>query len=128
MPDLDLDCPDCATIAKADGDILPPACAAHGGGRMLSKIAAEKIWQILVEEEILYDNDSGRSDFLYHQTREQCSEFRLLSSSLSFGAKFRNKGSVWVVDIYPEDSSPAKVAKLAKTNARLAVLYTKLSK
>lgn len=24
-------CPDCARIAEEDGDILPPACAAHGG-------------------------------------------------------------------------------------------------
>lgn len=31
VPVTEIECPDCRRIAEKDGDILPPACFAHGG-------------------------------------------------------------------------------------------------
>jgi hypothetical protein len=95
---------------------------------MLTENQAAAIWQILVETCGASPRTEDEADFVYHQIREDCREWRFCGS-LGFGGKFRIRasierpGSEWKVDCYSEDETPQRRRMVKKANAALENLY-----
>lgn len=90
---------------------------------------ANDVYSVLVE--MVGARESGREEFVYHQTNSVCTEFRFIGS-LGFGGKFwrisgrrhdDSWGEVWIVNQYPEDERDGDKAKIYFTNILLANLF-----
>ena len=84
--------------------------------------AAEDIYTILVEE--CGALESMRADFVYHQTREGCHEWRF-TGTLGIGGKFWRNGGKWYVNTYPEALMKKVETYIKKANMRLVHLRDK---
>jgi hypothetical protein len=96
----------------------------------LTDEAANAIYDVLAQELELRDTPDNRYEFVYHQTKGFCSEFRVMGN-LRFGGKFwRNSrrmedgtfGEAWYVTCYREDETPEMRSIIERTNGRLDVL------
>jgi len=90
----------------------------------MNREAADKVWDVLVTELGVYDDEKGhaRDMFTWAQTRtEPCTEYRI-GGKLGFGGKFRDTRNKWYVDCYVEDLTPERKRLIDATNVRLAEL------
>ena len=94
-----------------------------------NKIAI-KIYNILVEHAGMYDCDSNKEPFLYHQNEKVskynrdggCREYRF-QGALGFGGKFYNCNNRFYVTAYNEDIGDKQQKIIDTVNALLIPIY-----
>lgn len=87
----------------------------------LTENQAERVWVILVEECGASPSADSKWEFVYHQTREHCAEFRFMGK-LGFGGKLWNQSLRLHVTCYPEDLTDERIEMIVKADARLKVI------
>lgn len=100
---------------------IHPACP-------MGEQTALAVYDALVE--LAGAHESGRDEFVHHQTDRVCAEHRF-GGLLGSGGKFRRNvgrrpdgawGEVWYVDGYPEDMTDDLRAVIARTKTELDAL------
>lgn len=94
----------------------------------VGRVTASEIWDILVE--CVGASESGRDEFVWHQSENYCSEYRFMGR-LGFGGKFwRNRGyrhdgswgEKWYVNQYAESAKFGDAEAIAEANNHLDAL------
>lgn len=87
-------------------------------GSPLTAEQANTVYDVLVQH--AGAAESGRADFVFHQTDRHCPEYRFVGS-LGLGGKFWNANNRWYVSAYPEDVArwPDLADLVNATNAAL---------
>lgn len=80
----------------------------------ITKEKADKVYDVLVE--IGGADKTDKDNFIYHHTKEECSEWRFYGK-LGFGGKYRSGYNM--VTCYPEDETPQRKALIDEINERL---------
>lgn len=94
---------------------------------MLTVEQANAFYDILVKHCLASSLSSIREQFVFAQTKQECTEYRF-GGALGFGGKFWiNCGEVYV-SCYPEDRNPKRKAMIEKANAALRELCTSWGK
>lgn len=90
----------------------------------VEKLTAEQanaIFDILVQECGVRDDEYSRADFVMAQVSEYIREWRF-SGNLEFGGKFRRDNGRLYVNCYREHETPERLEIIEKANKRLAAL------
>jgi len=90
----------------------------------MNESTANAIWDILVAECGLRDDQRNREHFVYNQTHEVVREWRF-QGALGFGGKFWRSFGRWYVNNYREDETAERDAMIEKATARLTELKEK---
>lgn len=102
-----------ATVA---GKVFPPS-----ERQRLTENMAERVWVVLVEECGANPSADAKWEFVHHQTREHCSEYRF-QGKLGFGGKLWNNSLRLSVNCYPEDLTDERGEIMMRANARLKLI------